>query len=659
VAAFKGCTQGCQPLLIYEEGAIITGTKHGVVTTQLAVKQHKISTADKAPRTGSSQDTLKTVQGYVKEWLEFRKNLLKTWERDTKLYNNERVERHYEGVADTFVPMTYSTCEAMSSALVTADFSTKFVPQDIYAYLKDRLMPGFTGTTTDELGNETPETEQDYLIRAIQNAVQGGAITDESLEVLNALYDYCWDKGSWSEEIGFGVDDGLKIGNGGWWMILQNGLPKLINVPFPDFVFDPRASEDGTGRFGGRRYLTSLKALKAEVITDPTTQKTTKRYSNLNNIKKRDANSKDDKTDKELMEDLLLGSTVAKSNKNGQLTDDDQVEVIELMTDERIYTLVNREVLAEDAENPIVAQAKVRGITDLTQLIKIPGIVWTNNKKKSMLIGRSEISTFWKEQERLNDATNQKSDAVTRALLQNYRADPALKPQAKSFSVPGAVIWGTAGQYEAVAPAQVPAVAFTEENSIKNNIRETTATDQIVKGVGSTSDVTATEAKLQVAQSGQRIEKKVGQLEKGPLKRIARLALQYIRLFIADPFIVPQESNNGITPLLYSPDKYNYDFEPKVTLTISAQNKRRQEQTEAVETYKILIEDPTNNLKEVKRVMLPKIIDLDKDEIERIIENPNAGMPGMPPDGMAPDAGAMPSSAPMPMPAPQTAGAIA
>jgi hypothetical protein len=610
---------------------IITVTKDGVANKQLASKQRLISNPAKAPKAGSNEDTLKKVQGMVKQWLDYRKKLLPAWERDTKLYNNERFEKHYEGVADTFVPMTYSTLEAMSSALVTADFSTKFVPQDIYKYLKDRLMPGFTGKvpTVDENGveGEAPETEEEYLVRAIQNAVNGGSITDETLDVLNALYNYCWEKGDWDEEIGYGIDDGLQIGNGAWWMTLSNGLPKLEAVAFTDCVFDPAAMSDGTLGFGGRRYLTSLKSLKDEMIADPKTGQPKKRYQNLNGLKQRSTSQKEDKTEKDLLEDLLLGSTVATPNKDGKLEDEDQVEVIEIMTNERMYTLVNRMVLAEDAENFIVSQANARKI-DPKRLITIPLIIWANNKKKSLLVGRSETATFWKEQERLNDATNQKSDAVTQSLLRQVRADPALKPQKNSFGVPGAAIFATAGQYEPLPSNQVPAAAFNEENGVKNNIRETTATDQIVKGVGSTQDVTATEAKLQVAQSGQRIEKKVKKLEQGPMKRIARLALQYIRLFITDPFIVPQEANNGITPLLYDPNKYDYDFEPKVTLTISAANKRRQEQNEAVETYKILIADPTNNLNEVKRVMLPKIVDLDKDEIERIIENPNPVMPG-------------------------------
>lgn len=581
----------------------------------------RTSTKPQQPKAGSADDTLNKVLAMVNTWLDYRKKLLPQWERDIKLYNNERVYRKYEGVADTFVPMTYSTLETISAALLTADYSTKFVPQDMYKYLEARLMDGFDP--------EGGDTEEQFLVKAINNAVKGGAISDDSLEVLNAFYDYCWDKGNWVDHIGEMIDDGLQIGNGAVWMVFKDSKPQLISVPFPDYVFDPTATDDDSCKFAGRRYLASLKQLKDEVIVDPETGKTRKRY-NLTGLKKRSVGSQDDKTDKELMEQMLFGSTLEIKDDKGVLKDDlDQCEVIELMTTERMYTLVNRSCIAEDVDNPIVAQAKLKKI-DPTRLITIPGITWANGKKSSLFIGRSETSTFWQEQERLNDTTNQKGDAVTRTLLQNYRADPALKSQKNSFSVPGSVIWGQSGQYEAIPPALVPAAAFNEEAAIKANIRETTATDQIVKGIASTSDVTATEAKLQVANSGERIQKKINKLERGPLRRIALLGLQYIRLFITDPFIVPQEANNGIQPLFYDPKKYDFDFEPKVTLTISAQAKRKQDAQDAAEIFQIVIQDPTNDHQAAKEILYPKMLDVDKDEIQRIIGNPNQMQPGVP-----------------------------
>lgn len=616
-------------------------TKDGVASSKVASKQQPTqSNSDSGKSSQVSSDALGKVQGYINSWLDYRKKLMPNWERDTKLFNNIRYQKKYQGVSSTFVPMTRSTIETITAALVTGDMNTEFIPQDIYKYLSDNLEKGYTGTRKDANGVEAEETKEQFLVRAIKEALKGGVIKDESLEILNALYDYHWDSGDWDKLFSKFIKSGLKIGNGAFWEVWENGRPKLIYVPFVDFVFDPTCTDDDSGAFKGRRYFSSLSSMKSEVIVDPETGKKKKRY-NLRGVTTSNIYD-DDKTDKQLKEELLYGSTV--SDQKGI----DQVEVIELRCGTRQYVVINRSIIAEDIENPIITQAKLRGI-DTADLILYPCVTWANYEDDSLYIGESETSTFWQEQERLNDTTNQKSDSVTRALLQNYRADPALKAQKNSFNVPGAVIWGTTGQYEAIPPAVVPGAAFNEEASIKNNIREVTATDQIVKGVGSTSDITATEAQLQVAQSGQRVEMKVDSLARGPLKRLARLTLQYYRLFLVDPFIFPKKSVSGIEPLLYDPKKYDYVYEPKVILNIAAQNKKRQEQREALEAYKMLIQDPTNNLDEVKKIMLPKIVDLDRDEIDRIIERNT--MPGdpvtLPPtpslQTQAPDMGGQPA----------------
>lgn len=598
-------------------------------------------------KNASEQDVLKLVKGYHGEWKAYRKKLLKDWSRDSKLYNNERVlENRFKGVSDTFVPMTFGTIETMAAAIATADLSTSYLPQDIYEYIKNRALPRFTGTTVDENGNEVPETEEDFLVRAISEVIKGGAVEDETLEVLNALYDYWWDSGDWSQELEYLTRGGLKIGSAAWW-VTWKGRPCLETVAFPDFIFDPAAKSDETCRFMGRKYLAFLDDLKKETVIDPKTGKEVKRYKNLNKVGKKPETKEDEITDKELKEEIMFGSTI-ETNDDEQEDAQKQVEVIEIMTDDFMYTMINRRVIAETVENPFKAQARLRGL-DYKGII--PGISWANYKDESLYVGRSEISTFWKEQERLNDVTNQKSDAVTRALLQQKRVDPALKAQKASIGVPGAVIWGTQGQVDVIPQDQVPTAAFTEEVSVKNNIREVTATDQLVKGVGSTSDVTATEAKLQVASAGQRIELKIKSLERGPLKRLAMLVFEMTRLFIADPFIIPVKASNGYAVKMYNPKNYTAaDFVPKVRLTIDSKNQQRQEQANNLETYKILISDPTNNLEEVKRVMLPKITDLDKDEITRISTQPQGmGAMGLPEGGLPPEA-VMPPEAPQPNP---------
>ena len=322
-----------------------------------------------------------------------------------------------------------------------------------------------------------------------------------------------------------------------------------------------------------------------------------------------------DKHDKEMKEEILFGSTIDYEAEK----DNKQVEIIEIQTYNRVYKVLNRKHLIEDEVNPFKAQAELAGQPYDGFL---SGITWANYKDNSLLVGKSETSTFWKEQERLNDSTNQKSDAVTRALIQQKLVDPALKSQKKSLGIPGAVVWGTAGQVANIPQDQVPPLAYTEEQSIKNNIREVTATDQIVKGTGSGKDITATEANLQVENADKRTVMKVRSLERGPLKVLALKALQLVQWFVTDPFIVPTTGNNGIGAQLFDPKKYRGNFIPKVKLTIDAQNAKKREQQNNLATYQVLIQDPTNNLQAIKELLLPSITGFDKDEVKRISEQP-------------------------------------
>lgn len=563
-------------------------------------------TLNKTTKKQSHDTELKGLMDRVKPCFSYTKELRKVWERDVKLYNNERVKRNYKGLTDTFVPMAFSTVETIKAAIVTGDLSIRYQPQDIYKYLTSQLTRGVEFAT--------PQEEQNFLIQKIQEKLKGGITEDEDLEAVNAITSYFWDVCDFDDGVESLVDSGLKIGQGALMLTWEVDRPKLTHVPFRDYIWDINATEDGECEFQGRRYLTTKSKLEDVEILDPVKRENVKRYKNLDQIGKRDT---EEKTDKEEKEAMFEGSLVSQDLEAAQ----EQVEVIELYFKDKVYSIANRRTIIEAAPNPITAQAELLGIA-IDDDMKLPGITWANYKDPSLLVGRSEISTFWQEQERLNDATNQKGDAVTNALLQNNRIDPKYQHLAKLLGIPGSTIPAPQGAVERLPQATVPNAAFNEEVAIKGNIRETTATDQIVKGVGSTSDITATEANLQVANADSRIKQKIKSLERRPLKRLARLLFTYIRLFISDPMLIPVETNQGIQPRLFSPEKYTQDFTPKISLTVGAKNTKKLEQQAALGTYQVLIQDPTNNLEAVKRVFLPKITDVDKGELESIITPP-------------------------------------
>lgn len=556
------------------------------------------------------EDVLADVLKMFKSSWDYTKKLHPIWERDIKLYNNERVQKNYEGLADTFVPMTFSTIETIKSALTNGDLSIKYQPQDIYKYLTTKLTKGM------EFSDETARTQ--FLVEKINEVLQGGVIGDDDLDVLNALSAYYWDIGGFDEAVENLVDSGLKIGQGSIWIVWDVDHPKAVYVPFRDFIFDTSATCDDEMGYMGRRYHSTIKKLEDIKVIDPQTRELIPRYS-LDELKNASLDDTFDKTDKQEKEEMLIGAVNEK--------DKDIIEIIEIVTEDKAYTIANRKYVIENTKNWFKAQAELMGI-EMKGII--PGVTWSNYKDPSLIIGKSETSTFWKEQERLNDTTNQKGDAITRSLLQHHRIDPKYQAQAKALSIPGAAIIAPDGAVDVLPQAQTPAAAFNEEVSIKNNIRETTATDQIVKGVGSSQDVTATEANLQVANADSRIKSKIKSLKRGPLTRIAKINYDLIRLFVTDMMIVPIETNKGIQGKLYDPTKYTHNFYPKVQLTINANAAQQKDREQALATYQILIQDPTNDLQALKEIYLPKITtDLDKSELDSIIKSPNQAMQPM------------------------------
>ena len=117
---------------------------------------------------------------------------------------------------------------------------------------------------------------------------------------------------------------------------------------------------------------------------------------------------------------------------------------------------------------------------------------------------------------------------------------------------------------------------------------------------------------------------KIKSLINGPLKELANKVMQLYSVFIVDPFIVPMKEGAGINPVLYNPKNYDMKFIPKVSLTLDAKTREQVERQTDLETYQILIQDPTNNLEEIKKLYLPKITGLDKDQVKRVVETKEA-----------------------------------
>lgn len=571
----------------------------------------------KSTKKQSEDELVKFVLDRFKQSWDYAENNYHTrWENAWKLYNNKRVKVGYTGITNTFVPMTFSTIETMVAALAGGKPKFDFDPP---------------------YGKE-----------------------DQNTEILNALLDHYWDKNQWDIKIINWIRSTLLYGTGALYVMWDVDHPVIVNVPIRDFFFNPMyGSMEDTGPdfFAGRRYLTTVEELESFEVVD--TDSESKTYGELvkkYDVKKIPENTKKtgDETDKEQKENFY-GSTVSDPEHS-------QVEVIELWTEDKVYTVANRTVLLSCVENPYKTQAKERIQQKLLQEIDpasetidqdikkameraemeasgiIPFVVQRNYADESLFYGTGEVEKIAEAQELLNDMTNQNTDAISFTLNQMYTLDPKYADQIEEIeNIPGAVY---PFEKDALAPIRmgtIPADAFNERVNIKAEIRETTASTEVVKGVTNETSATATEINATVAQAGARFGLKITQIENEGFHRLARIVFEMIRLYVTEPTVVKIVGKAGVRWEEFDPAEFqNGDYEPRVQLSSSLESKKQLDIQKSQEMYITLMGDPQIDQTELKKMVLPKMYDLDPDEVERLIrdpaDDPMAGMPGATPE---------------------------
>ena len=285
------------------------------------------------------------------------------WERNHFLYNGERTSRSYDGIADYFVPISFSTVETLVSAL----FGTK--PD--YDYISNN-----------------PDDE-------------------EETDVLNALQDKYWDQDQWGlKNIDLGRSFAkLGVGIAYYWWDRDHPVKQII--PLRDFFIDPTATTIENARYVGRRYLTTLEDLQSFEIVDLDAKPDKegnyplkKKYKNLQGLTGGKTNENTDQQEK----NLWYGSTTEEPEKS-------QIEVIEYWTEDRVVTVANRKRVIEDSENYYKKRDREMGAEYPSGLI--PFADARNYTDESLFYAKGELDIIADQQEELNDLTNQYIDAIT------------------------------------------------------------------------------------------------------------------------------------------------------------------------------------------------------------------------------------------------------
>lgn len=558
-----------------------------------------------------SDPTLETViKDFNSAWEYAQGSWHSRWNNNYSLYNNTRTKRGYIGITDTFVPMTFSTIETMTSAL----FGAK---------------PKF---------NYTPPQDK----------------ADQNTDILNGLLDYYWDKDQWNIKVISWGRTFLMLGTSVIYLYWDIDHPVMINVPIRDFFIDPMATTLENARYMGRRYLTTKDELKSfEVVDLEGKQDADGNYQmkpKYQNIDKINAGVKGDNTDKQ-EKDMFYGSTTSNP-------EDEQVEVIEYWTCDKVISIANRSVVIEDAENYYKTQARKQG-DKYPEGIK-PFSCLRDYVDESLFYAKGEVDFISEEQELLNDITNQNIDSITFTLNQMYTLSPNYAHLLNEIeNLPGAVYLAEPGALSPIQQRPIPPDAFNERMNLKNEIRETTASNEVVKGVSQDSQATATEINAQIAGSGQRLGLKVTQVENEGFHRLAKIVFEMIKLYVTEPTMVRIMGKDGAKWEEFDPKDFQGDYEPRVQLDITIENKRQREASEAKELLAAFLNDPEINQVELKKMVLSKSFNLDPDEVGMLVQEqpPMEQMPmgDMPSEmgALPPEMGAMPPMPEMPPEMPQ------
>jgi hypothetical protein len=162
-------------------------------------------------------------------------------------------------------------------------------------------------------------------------------------------------------------------------------------------------------------------------------------------------------------------------------------------------------------------------------------------------------------------------------------------------------------------------------------MRETTASNEIIKGVSAQGggSTTATEIQAQIAGSGQRLALKVTQIEDEGFHQLATLVLRMIKLYVTEPMLVRVVGRDGVRWEEFNPLEFAGEYDVEVQLETTVNSQKALQANQAKEMYAAFLNDPTINQSALKKLVLQRGFDLDPDEVDELMAEPETMTPEM------------------------------
>ena len=536
-------------------------------------------------------ETLVEVMGKFRAARDYaRKGYWQTWKDARKLYNSQRINVSYEGNSDTFVPETFTIIQSVKSNVVGGKIKLEFLP-----------------TNSEQIGDT---------------------------KVLNSLMDQIWTQDKTKLKASWAVDDSLQVGNGYLWQYWNGTHPCNLYIPTEDNFFDPTATNYSNLRYAGYRYLTTRKDLEAEQLTNPDyntddkdSELRVKRYKNLNKIDDYGGSglfkSGNDKTAKQLREEMVAGSVLAGNDKS------DVVEVIVYYDKKKLVKIANRCTVIEETDTPFKREASVvESVDDMGnpvpfELPEIPAFIpvapFRDYVDGAMWFARGEVEVIGDLQELLNDTQNQKSDNLNFTLNRMWVLDPSQAHKRDEIqSVPGAVFTLPPGSLE---PLQTPSIGQDADNEmyrIQKMMRSATAADEIVQGSAPKGAATATEINSQLMQAGTRFASKLENYEAEGFAILANNMFKILQIFLTTEQAVRIVGQSGVEWKNYNPGEYLGDWDVKVALEANARQMKEERKQEAMQFFLMASKIPGVDVPQLARLTSGMIFNIDSQILDKV-----------------------------------------
>jgi hypothetical protein len=516
----------------------------------------------------------KASRDYVKD------HYYKVWEDSWKAYNNERTHAQYDGIANNFVPETFTIVESIKANIIGGEQRFEFYP-----------------TRSDQKADT---------------------------KALNSLVEHYWYVNNFPVESLKWIQDDIVLGTGFIWTFWDEtrGVVPLY-VPLRDNFVDPTAKNYQDAQYAGFRYLTTVEQLKKEMVYDPEKEEMVPRFKNLDKLKDKPRQDTDE-TDKEV-KDQLLGSTLGKDAK------EEQVEVIYFVDKEKVYQVANRCVCIEEIDTPFKREeTEVESYDDEGNPVPItlpeipaflPFAPARNYIDGSLFYGKGDVEVILESQELLNDTSSQKTDNLTYIVNKIALVDPAYADEEdKLDSIPGAKWFIPPGAVEWLNMQPLGADADNEMARITDSMRRATAADEIIQGKGSGGRTTATEIRAQLAQAGTRFSIKLKNLEREGLKILADNMFKLIQIHVDQEIAVRTIGQDGAEFQTFNPGEYLGDYEPRVMLDTSAVAVQEEEKQNAMMFFQMAAQMPFVDQQQLFKITAEKMFDMEPYEIEALIQ---------------------------------------